>query len=42
MEKAKGLGATMVQEQFMTYYNWYMSVMRDPDGNAIRLACPDP
>ena len=32
----------MVQEQFMTYYNWYMAVMRDPDGNAIRLACPDP
>ena len=42
VEKAKGLGATMVQEQFMTYYNWYMAVMRDPDGNAIRLACPDP
>ncbi|QPM90003.1 VOC family protein [Pseudooceanicola algae] len=42
VEKAKGLGATMVQEQFMTYYHWYMAVLRDPDGNAIRLACTNP
>lgn len=40
--KASGLGATMVQDQFMTYYNWYMAVLRDPDGNAIRLACTTP
>ncbi|OWU79254.1 MULTISPECIES: VOC family protein [Roseobacteraceae] len=42
VEKAKGMGGTMVQEQFMTYYHWYMAVMRDPDGNAIRLACTTP
>lgn len=42
VDKAKGLGATMVQAQFMTYYNWYMAVLRDPDGNAIRLACTNP
>lgn len=35
-------GATLVKEQFTTYYHWYMAVMRDPDGNAIRLACTDP
>lgn len=32
-------GATLVKSQFMTYYNWYMAVLRDPDGNAFRLAC---
>ncbi|MBL3701803.1 glyoxalase [Sulfitobacter sp. BDSS02] len=42
VDKAKGMGGTMVQEQFMTYYHWYMAVMRDPDGNAIRLACTTP
>ncbi|MEO0385469.1 MAG: VOC family protein [Pseudomonadota bacterium] len=35
-------GATLVKEQFMTYYDWYMAVLRDPDGNALRLACPTP
>lgn len=35
-------GATLVKEQFMTYYNWYMAVLRDPNGNALRLACPTP
>ncbi|MBN9669723.1 VOC family protein [Roseibium aggregatum] len=35
-------GATLVKEQFMTYYHWYMAVLRDPDGNAIRLACTTP
>lgn len=35
-------GATLLKEQFMTYFNWYMAVLRDPDGNAIRLACTTP
>lgn len=35
-------GAALVKEQFMTYYNWYMAVLRDPDGNALRMACPTP
>jgi predicted enzyme related to lactoylglutathione lyase len=35
-------GATLVKPQFMTYYGWYMAVLRDPDGNALRLACPTP
>lgn len=41
---AQGLakGGALVKEPFMTYYGWYMAVIRDPDGNAIRLACPDP
>ncbi|WP_434288803.1 VOC family protein [Celeribacter sp. SCSIO 80788] len=42
LEKALARGGTLVQEQFMTYYNWYMAVLRDPDGNAIRLACTTP
>lgn len=39
---ATQIGATLVKEQFMTYYDWYMAVLRDPDGNALRLACPTP
>lgn len=42
VEKAVSRGATLVKPQFMTYYHWYMAVLRDPDGNALRLACPDP
>ncbi|WP_346907459.1 VOC family protein [uncultured Roseibium sp.] len=42
VEAAKARGGTLVKEQFMTYYNWYMAVLRDPDGNAIRLACTTP
>ncbi len=42
VETAVARGADLVKEQFMTYYNWYMAVLRDPDGNAIRLACPTP
>ncbi|MEL6169919.1 MAG: VOC family protein [Pseudomonadota bacterium] len=39
---AKERGATLIKAQFMTYYDWYMAVLRDPDGNALRLACPTP
>lgn len=42
LEKAMSKGGSMVKEPFMTYYHWYMAVIRDPDGNAIRLACPNP
>lgn len=42
LDKALGMGGTLVKEQFTTYYHWYMAVIRDPDGNAIRLACPTP
>lgn len=36
-EKAKALGATIVKEPFATYYGWFQSVLRDPDGNAFRI-----
>lgn len=42
VETAVERGAELVKEQFTTYYHWYMAVLRDPDGNAIRLACPTP
>ncbi|PYD71541.1 VOC family protein [Novacetimonas hansenii] len=36
-EKAIALGATLVKEPFKTYYGWFQSVLRDPDGNAFRI-----
>ncbi|MCC6001777.1 MAG: hypothetical protein JJU19_13085 [Pararhodobacter sp.] len=42
VHSAVARGATLQKAQFMTYYNWYMAVLRDPDGNAIRLACTTP
>ena len=35
-------GATIIKDPFMTYYHWYLAVLRDPDGNAFRLACTSP
>lgn len=35
--KALELGATSVKEPFATYYGWFQSVLRDPDGNAFRI-----
>lgn len=35
--RAGELGATLVKEPFKTYYGWYQSVLRDPDGNAFRI-----
>lgn len=31
------LGGTVVKTPFKTYYGWYQSVLRDPDGNAFRI-----
>jgi predicted enzyme related to lactoylglutathione lyase len=42
LETALARGGSLVKDPFMTYYGWYMAVIRDPDGNAIRLACPEP
>ncbi|EXS71225.1 VOC family protein [Sphingobium sp. Ant17] len=39
-EKAGSLGAATVKEPFATYYGWYQSVLRDPDGNAFRINFP--
>lgn len=36
-DKAEALGATIVKEPFGTYYGWFQSVLRDPDGNAFRI-----
>lgn len=36
-EKAISLGASLVKEPFKTYYGWFQSVLRDPDGNAFRI-----
>ncbi len=35
--QAAVLGAQVVKEPFETYYGWYQSVLRDPDGNAFRI-----
>ena len=39
-QKAATLGAQIVKEPFETYYGWYQSVLRDPDGNAFRINYP--
>jgi len=38
--KAVELGASIVKEPFETYYGWYQSVLRDPDGNCFRVNFP--
>ena len=35
-------GASLIKEPFMTYYHWYLAVLRDPDGNGFRIACTSP
>ena len=35
--KALEMGATVLTEPFATYYGWFQSVLRDPDGNAFRV-----
>ncbi|PZQ88689.1 MAG: glyoxalase [Leifsonia xyli] len=37
-EKAQKLGGSLVKAPFETYYGWFQSVLRDPDGNAFRLS----
>lgn len=36
-DRAVSLGATLVKAPFKTYYGWFQSVLRDPDGNAFRI-----
>ncbi len=36
-DRAVELGATLVKAPFKTYYGWFQSVLRDPDGNAFRI-----
>lgn len=42
VKEAERQGATVMKEPFVTYYNWYLAVLRDPDGNAFRVACTTP
>ncbi|MBI1685142.1 VOC family protein [Caulobacter hibisci] len=35
--KALLQGATQVKAPFETYYGWYQSVLRDPEGHAFRI-----
>lgn len=37
-DKAQELGGTLVKAPFETYYGWFQSVLRDPEGNAFRLS----
>jgi len=30
-------GATLVKPPYVTYYNWYQSVLLDPEGNVFRI-----
>jgi predicted lactoylglutathione lyase len=30
-------GATLIKEPYKTYYNWYQSVLLDPEGNVFRI-----
>ncbi len=36
-ERAVAEGATLVKAPYKTYYNWYQSVLLDPEGNAFRV-----
>lgn len=36
-EKAVALGAAVVKTPFETYYGWYQSVLRDPEGQPFRI-----
>lgn len=35
--KAADLGAEVVKPPFETYYGWYQSVLRDPEGHPFRI-----
>lgn len=39
-EVARSMGGTLLKEPFETYYGWYQTVLRDPEGNAFRLNFP--
>ena len=30
-------GATLIKAPYVTYYNWYQSVLLDPEGNVFRI-----
>ena len=30
-------GARLIKEPYRTYYNWYQSVLLDPEENAFRI-----
>ena len=30
-------GATLIKPPYVTYYNWYQSVLLDPEGNVFRI-----
>lgn len=30
-------GATLIKAPYVTYYNWYQSVLLDPEGNVFRV-----
>ncbi len=34
---AVNLGARLIKEPYQTYYNWYQSVLLDPEGNVFRI-----
>ncbi len=34
---AVGLGARLIKEPYKTYYNWYQSVLLDPEENVFRI-----
>ncbi|MEZ5670479.1 MAG: VOC family protein [Alphaproteobacteria bacterium] len=36
-EAAVGRGATLIKAPYKTYYNWYQSVLLDPEGNVFRV-----
>lgn len=39
-EVGVAMGAQQARAPFTTYYGWYLSVLRDPDGNAFRISWP--
>lgn len=40
VDVAQASGASLIKAPFETYYGWYQSVLRDPEGNAFRLNFP--
>jgi predicted lactoylglutathione lyase len=34
---ALAAGASLIKPPYLTYYNWYQAVLRDPEGNVFRI-----
>ncbi len=37
LPKTIAAGATLIKEPYVTYYNWYQTVLVDPEDNVFRI-----